>query len=68
MDKFPNVDIGFPSQNITDCMGVEPYNIYNEYIFNPCINVINNSWFNQYWCARPNYAYPQVPFVTLKNE
>jgi hypothetical protein len=39
MDKFPNVDIGFFSQNIIDCMGVEPYNICNEYIVNACISV-----------------------------
>jgi hypothetical protein len=39
MDKFPNVDIGFPSQNIVDCIGVEPYNMYNEYIVNPYIGV-----------------------------
>jgi hypothetical protein len=39
MDKFPNVDIGFSSQNITDCIGVKPYNICNEYIVNTCIGV-----------------------------
>jgi hypothetical protein len=39
MDKFPNEDIGFPSQNITYCIGVEPYNIYNYYIVNPYIGV-----------------------------
>jgi len=39
MDKFPNVDIGFSSQNITDCIGVEPYHICNEYSVNPCIGV-----------------------------
>ncbi len=39
MDKFPNANIGFSSQNITNCTGVEPYNIYNEYIVNPCIGV-----------------------------
>jgi len=39
MDKFPNVDIGFSSQNIINCIGVEPYNICNEYIVNPCIGV-----------------------------
>ncbi len=36
MDKFPNADIGFCSQNITNCTKVEPYNICNEYIVNPC--------------------------------
>jgi hypothetical protein len=41
MDKFSNVDIGFSSQNIIDCIGVEPYNICNEYIVNPCIGVSN---------------------------
>jgi hypothetical protein len=39
MDKFLNVDIGFSSQNIINCIGVEPYNICNEYIVNPCIGV-----------------------------
>jgi hypothetical protein len=39
MDKFPNANIGFSSQNITNCIGVEPYNICNEYIVNPCIGV-----------------------------
>jgi hypothetical protein len=39
MDKFPNIDIGFSSQNIIDHIGVEPYNICNEYIVNPCIGV-----------------------------
>jgi len=39
MDKFPNANIGFSSQNITNCIGVEPYYICNEYIVNPCINV-----------------------------
>jgi hypothetical protein len=41
MDKFSNVDIGFSSQNIIDCIGVEPYNICNEYIVNPCTGVSN---------------------------
>jgi hypothetical protein len=39
MDKFLNVDIGFSSQNIIDCIGVEPYNICNENIVNPCAGV-----------------------------
>jgi hypothetical protein len=39
MDKFPNVNIGFSSQNIFNCIGVEPYNICNEYIINSCIGV-----------------------------
>jgi hypothetical protein len=39
MDKFPNADIGFSSQNITDYIRMEPYNIYNEYIHNPRISV-----------------------------
>ncbi len=39
MDKFPNENNGFSSQNITNCTKVEPYNICNEYIVNPCIGV-----------------------------
>jgi hypothetical protein len=39
MDKFSNADIGFSSQNIIDCIGMEPYNNCNEYIVNPCIGV-----------------------------
>ncbi len=39
MDKFPNANIGFFSQNNIDYIGVEPYNICNEYIVNPCIVV-----------------------------
>jgi hypothetical protein len=39
MDKFPNANIGFPSQKITDYTGVEPYDICSEYIVNPCICV-----------------------------
>ncbi len=39
MDKFLYASIGFSSQNIIDCIGVEPYNICNEYIVNPCIGV-----------------------------
>ncbi len=39
MDKFPNTNIRFSSQNINDSTGVEPYNICNEYIINPCIGV-----------------------------
>jgi hypothetical protein len=27
MDKFPNVDIGFSSQNIINFMGMKPYDI-----------------------------------------
>jgi hypothetical protein len=27
MDKFPNANIGFSSQNIIDCTGVESYHI-----------------------------------------
>jgi len=34
-----NADIGYPSQNIIDYIGMEPYNICNEYIVNPCISV-----------------------------
>jgi hypothetical protein len=30
MDKFPNEYNDFSSQNIIDCIGVEPYNICNE--------------------------------------
>jgi hypothetical protein len=41
MDKFPNANIGFSSQNIIDCTGVESYNICNEYIVNPCIGVFS---------------------------
>jgi hypothetical protein len=32
-------NIGFSSQNIIDCIGVEPYTICNEYIVKPCIGV-----------------------------
>jgi hypothetical protein len=39
MDKFPNANIGFSSQNIIDFTGVEPYNICDEYIVNPCTGV-----------------------------
>jgi hypothetical protein len=39
MDKFLNANIGFSSQNITNCIRMEPYNISNEYIVNPCISV-----------------------------
>jgi hypothetical protein len=39
MDKFLNVDIGFSSQNIIHCTRMEPYNICNEYIVNPCVGV-----------------------------
>jgi hypothetical protein len=39
MDKFSNADIRFSLQNITNCTIVEPYNICNEYIVNPCIGV-----------------------------
>jgi hypothetical protein len=39
MDKFFNANIGFSSQNITNYTGVEPNNICNEYIVNPCIGV-----------------------------
>jgi hypothetical protein len=39
MDKFPNANIRFFSQNITDYTRVEPYSICNEYIVNPCIGV-----------------------------
>jgi hypothetical protein len=39
MDEFLNADIRFSSQNITNCTRMEPYNICNEYIVNPCIGV-----------------------------
>jgi hypothetical protein len=39
MDKFPNANIGFSSQNIIDHTGVESYHICNEYIVNPCVGV-----------------------------
>jgi hypothetical protein len=39
MNKFLNVDTKFPSQNITHWTGVEPYNICNGNIVNPCIGV-----------------------------
>jgi hypothetical protein len=39
MDKFPNVNIRFSSQNITHCIGMEPHNICNQYIVNPYIGV-----------------------------
>jgi hypothetical protein len=39
MDIFFNADIGFFSQNIINCIGVEPYNMFNEYNVNPCISV-----------------------------
>jgi hypothetical protein len=45
MDKFPNANIRFFSQNKTNCTRVEPYNICNEYIVNPCtcVSIIPNS-------------------------
>jgi hypothetical protein len=39
MDKFLNANIRFSSQNNTDYTRVEPYNICNECIVNPCIGV-----------------------------
>jgi hypothetical protein len=39
MDNFLKGVIGFFSQSITNCTRVEPYNICNEYIVNPCIGV-----------------------------
>jgi hypothetical protein len=39
MDKFSNANIGFSSQNIIDCIGVESYNVCNEYIVNTCVGV-----------------------------
>jgi hypothetical protein len=39
MDKFPNANIRFSSQNKINCTRVEPYNICYEYIVNPCIGV-----------------------------
>jgi hypothetical protein len=34
-----NANIGYSSQNINDYIGMEPYNICNEYIVNPRITV-----------------------------
>ncbi len=34
-----NANIGYSSQNITDYIRMEPYNICNEYIVNPRISV-----------------------------
>jgi hypothetical protein len=42
MDKLSNADNEFSSQNITNCIGLEPYTICNEYIVNPCIGVSTN--------------------------
>ncbi len=39
MDKFPNANIGYSSQNSIDCIGVESYNMCNEYIINTCVGV-----------------------------
>jgi len=39
MNKFPNANIGVFSQDIIDYTIMEPYNISNEYIVNPCIGV-----------------------------
>ncbi len=39
MNKFPNANIGVFSQDIIDYTIMEPYNIFNEYIVNPCIGV-----------------------------
>jgi hypothetical protein len=39
MDKILNAYDRFSSQNITEHIGVEPYNICNEYIVYPCIGV-----------------------------
>jgi len=39
MDKFPNANIRYSSQNKTNCTRVKPYNICNEYIVSPCIGV-----------------------------
>jgi hypothetical protein len=45
MDKFSKANIMFSSQNITNCTRVEPYNICNGYIVNPCtgVSIIPNS-------------------------
>jgi hypothetical protein len=34
--------LGFLQKNIIDYTRVEPYNIYNEYIVNPCIGISIN--------------------------
>jgi hypothetical protein len=39
MGKFPNANIRFSLESIANCTKVEPYNICNEYIVNPCIGV-----------------------------
>jgi hypothetical protein len=37
MDKFCNVNIGFPPQIVIGCIGVEPYYINSEYVVKPHI-------------------------------
>jgi hypothetical protein len=68
MDKFPNVDIGFFSQNITNCIEVESYNICNEYIVNTCVGVSTILDSTNIDVSRPNHAYPRIPLIISKNE
>jgi hypothetical protein len=62
MDKFPNSDIGFSSQNIINYTKVEPYNIYNEYIVNSLLFIQPILMFKIKSCL------PMIPFITSKNE
>jgi hypothetical protein len=39
MPKFSNTNVHFPPQEITNCIGVEPYNINTEYVITPHIGM-----------------------------
>jgi hypothetical protein len=39
MTKFSNANVHFPPQEITNCIGVEPYNINTEYVITPHIGM-----------------------------
>jgi hypothetical protein len=39
MTKFSNANVHFPPQEITNCIGFEPYNINIEYVITPHIGM-----------------------------
>ncbi len=63
-----NANIGYSSQNINDYIGMEPYNICNEYIVNPRITVSIIFYSTNIDVQDQIMRTPWISFIISKNE
>ncbi len=68
MTKFSNTNVHFPPQEITNCIGVEPYNIITEYVITSHIGMSTIFDSNNIDAQDQFFGYPRISFIASKNE